>query len=274
MDERGINDPVKLVGVGVSEGAVIGPVLFTSPGIEANLERFRAAVEAEDALSWEAEAFGDKAVLVRTLDLGGDKDLPSVEQPYEENPFLEWRGIRMSLETPELFKPQLRAILRAGTTGNLTIMFPMVVDVEELRAAREFLDECRKELESEGAVAGPVEAGVMIETPAAICAADLVRGSLFLRRHQRPGPVHFSRRPGQQTPRTPAERRSPGGAEAHRQHLQGRPGSRHLGRSLRRGHRRARPDPEASKARRHQVEHERPVHPTGGRLGAVGIRAR
>ena len=114
-----------------------------------------------------AEAFGEKPVIIRTMDVGGDKDLPGVDQPEEENPFLGWRGIRMCLDVPELFKPQLRAILRAAPYGKLRIMFPMVVDNVELRAAKQILDECREELESEGKEAGEVEVGVMVETPAA-----------------------------------------------------------------------------------------------------------
>ena len=165
-----------------------------------------SASEAEEALSWGAEgvglfrteflfmertqlpsedeqyeaygevarAFGEKPVIVRTLDVGGDKDLPGVDQPEEENPFLGWRGIRMSLDTPALFKPQLRAILRAAALGNLKVMFPMVADVEELRAAKKVLSECEGELEEEGAKTGPVEVGVMVETPAAaILAGEL-----------------------------------------------------------------------------------------------------
>src|SRR4028118_724543 len=94
-----------------------------------------------------AEEFGERPVIIRTIDVGGDKDLPGVDQPEEENPFLGWRGIRMCLDVPELFKPQLRAILRAAPHGNLRIMFPMVVDNVELRAAKEILEECRAELE-------------------------------------------------------------------------------------------------------------------------------
>jgi phosphoenolpyruvate-protein phosphotransferase (PTS system enzyme I) len=121
-----------------------------------------------------ARVFGDKPVVVRTLDVGGDKDLPGVDQPVEENPFLGWRGIRMSLDVPELFKPQLRAILRAAAHGNLKVMFPMIADVEELRSARRVFDECRRELESEGHEIGPVEVGIMVETPAAaILASEL-----------------------------------------------------------------------------------------------------
>src|SRR5918997_6194407 len=165
-----------------------------------------SASEAEDALSWGAEGvglfrteflfmersqlpsedeqyeaygevakvFGDKPVIVRTLDVGGDKYLPGVDQPAEKNPFLGWRGIRMSLDVPELFTPQLRAILRAAAHGNLKVMFPMVVDVEELRSAKESFSECKEELKREGKEVGRVEVGVMIETPAAaILAGEL-----------------------------------------------------------------------------------------------------
>ncbi|MDQ4000410.1 MAG: phosphoenolpyruvate--protein phosphotransferase [Actinomycetota bacterium] len=127
-----------------------------------------------------AEAFGEKPVIVRTLDVGGDKDLPGIDQPEEENPFLGWRGIRMSLDVPELFKPQLRAILRAAAVGNLKLMFPMIADIEELRAAKEIFEECQKELEREGAEIGPVEVGMMVETPAAVvCAEKLAKEVSF-----------------------------------------------------------------------------------------------
>jgi phosphotransferase system enzyme I (PtsI) len=130
--------------------------------------------EQHETYSAVARAFGEKPVVIRTLDVGGDKDLPGVDQPEEDNPFLGWRGIRMSLDTPSLFKPQLRAILRAGSLGNLKVMFPMIVDAEELRAAKAVLAECERELKSEGAQTGEVEVGVMIETPAAaICAREL-----------------------------------------------------------------------------------------------------
>jgi phosphoenolpyruvate-protein phosphotransferase len=119
-----------------------------------------------------AETFGDKPVIIRTLDVGGDKDLPGVEQPAEENPFLGWRGIRMSLDTPELFKPQMRALLRAATHGNLKVMFPMIADIEEVRAAKEHLEEARRELESEGKEVGELEVGIMVETPAAAIRAS------------------------------------------------------------------------------------------------------
>jgi phosphoenolpyruvate-protein phosphotransferase (PTS system enzyme I) len=136
--------------------------------------------EQYEAYSAVARVFGEKPVIIRTLDVGGDKDLPGVDQANEENPFLGWRGIRMSLDTPRLFEPQLRAILRAAANGNIKVMFPMVADVEELEAAKAMLTECRKELEAEGTESGEVETGVMIETPAAaICAAELAKESAF-----------------------------------------------------------------------------------------------
>lgn len=127
-----------------------------------------------------AEAFGEKPVIIRTLDVGGDKDLPGVEQPEEENPFLGWRGIRMCLDVPELFKPQLKALLRAAAHGNIKMMFPMVVNAEEVRQAKELLEECREELGGDGTEFGSIDVGVMVETPAAaICAEDLAKEVAF-----------------------------------------------------------------------------------------------
>ena len=140
------------------------------------MERAQLPSEEEqyEAYRKVAEAFGEKPVIIRTLDVGGDKDLPGVDQAEEENPFLGWRGIRMCLEVPELFKPQLRAILRAGAVGNLKVMFPMIVDNVEVRGAKKILEECRQELKSEGKEVGELEVGIMVETPAAaIRAAEI-----------------------------------------------------------------------------------------------------
>jgi phosphoenolpyruvate-protein phosphotransferase len=208
-----------------------------------------------------ARAFGEKPVVIRTLDVGGDKDLPGVDQAAEDNPFLGWRGIRMSLDTPALFKPQLRAILRAGSLGNLKVMFPMVVDVEELRAAKAVLAECEGELKSEGAQTGEVEVGVMIETPAAaICARDLVPEVSF-----------FSVGTNDLIQYALAADR---GNERLR-HLQSadHPRERHLGWGVRRGGGRPGPDPAAPGAGRHGAEHERALDTAGQEagLGAVAL---
>jgi phosphotransferase system enzyme I (PtsI) len=118
------------------------------------------------------EAFSGKPVVIRTFDIGGDK-LPVGGYPSEANPFLGWRAIRMCLDQPELFKTQLRALLRAAVHGDLRIMLPLVVTVDEVRQARELLDESAAELASEGATfRRDVPLGVMVETPAAAVAAD------------------------------------------------------------------------------------------------------
>ncbi|MEA3341194.1 MAG: phosphoenolpyruvate--protein phosphotransferase [Chloroflexota bacterium] len=117
--------------------------------------------------------FGDRPVILRTLDIGGDKELPYLDLPPEMNPFLGVRAIRLCLARPELFRPQLRAALRAGVGRNLKIMFPMVATVAEVRAARTILEECRAELLAEGqAVAGKMEIGIMVEIPSAALMAD------------------------------------------------------------------------------------------------------
>jgi phosphotransferase system enzyme I (PtsI) len=118
------------------------------------------------------EAFGGKPVVIRTFDIGGDK-LPIGGYPTEANPFLGWRAIRMCLDQPELFKTQLRALLRAAVHGDLRIMLPLVITIDEVRQARELLDESAAELASEGATfRADVPLGVMVETPAAAVAAD------------------------------------------------------------------------------------------------------
>ena len=157
-----------------------GVGLFRTEFLFMERDELPSEEEQHEAYSAVARAFGDRPVILRTLDVGGDKSLPGVEQPPEENPFLGWRGIRMSLDVPALFRPQLRAVLRAATHGNLKVMFPMVVEAGEFRAARGMLEACREELEREGVAVGPVEVGVMIETPAAaLGAAELAREAEF-----------------------------------------------------------------------------------------------
>jgi phosphotransferase system enzyme I (PtsI) len=119
------------------------------------------------------ESLAPDPVIIRTLDLGGDKLLSHVNVAEEMNPFLGWRAIRLCLEEKDLFRTQLRAILRASVFGNLKIMYPMISGVEELEAANVLLDECREQLRDEGvAFAEDVEIGVMIETPSAAMIAD------------------------------------------------------------------------------------------------------
>jgi len=113
------------------------------------------------------------SVIIRTIDIGGDKFLSQPDVPHEMRPFLGWRAIRFCLAKPELFKVQLRAILRASLEGNIKVMFPMISGVEELREARRIMDECKKELSSEGKKYDKrISVGTMIEIPAAAITAD------------------------------------------------------------------------------------------------------
>jgi phosphoenolpyruvate-protein phosphotransferase (PTS system enzyme I) len=119
-----------------------------------------------------AKAFQPHSVIVRTLDIGGDKPVAGIEFPHEENPFLGWRGVRMCLDRPDVFKPQLRALLRAAVHGNIKVMVPMIVDAAELRAVKALVEICAAELKSENIAYANFALGVMIETPAAVFAAD------------------------------------------------------------------------------------------------------
>lgn len=118
------------------------------------------------------EKMGGRRVVVRTCDLGADKMPDYLPLPKEENPALGHRAIRMCLTYPELFRPQLRALLRAACFGPLDIMFPMISSVEELEAAQKVLENCRRELELENIPYGRLRVGTMIETPAAALCAD------------------------------------------------------------------------------------------------------
>ncbi len=118
------------------------------------------------------EAFAGKPVVIRTFDIGGDK-LPMGGFPTEANPFLGWRAIRMCLDQPEMFRTQLRALLRAAVHGDLRIMLPLIVSLDEVLAARALLDEAAAELTARGVeFRADIPLGVMIETPAAAVASD------------------------------------------------------------------------------------------------------
>ncbi len=115
------------------------------------------------------EAVGDRPVTIRTLDIGADKYPPYLRVPREDNPFLGWRSIRISLEMPGIFKVQLRAILRAAAHNHVRILFPMISSLEELRRARELLAEAQAELYKEGLEHNPdIEVGIMVEVPSAV----------------------------------------------------------------------------------------------------------
>ena len=122
-----------------------------------------------------AEKMAPKSVIVRTLDLGGDKFASSLDVPNEMNPFLGWRAIRFCLTRVDIFKTQLRAILKASAFGNLKIMYPMISNVEELRQANRILQQCREELKKEGVQFDEkMEVGAMIEIPSAAITSDIL----------------------------------------------------------------------------------------------------
>lgn len=119
-------------------------------------------------------AMSPKPVVVRALDIGGDKDLPYFDSPDEINPFLGWRGIRILLDRQDIFRTQLRALLRASTCGNLKIIFPMISSLEQLRKTKDLFAGVKRELESTGIAYNPnVETGIMIEVPATAVLAEL-----------------------------------------------------------------------------------------------------
>ena len=134
------------------------------PSEDEQLEAYKSVLEEMDG----------KRVVVRTLDIGGDKELPYLNLPEEMNPFLGYRAIRLCLNEPEIFRPQLRALLRASTYGKLSIMFPMVATVQEFRDAKALLNEEKEKLIKEGVeVAEDIELGIMVEIPATAALADV-----------------------------------------------------------------------------------------------------
>lgn len=121
------------------------------------------------------ESMGEHPVIIRTLDIGGDKKLPYLKLEDEMNPFLGLRAVRLCFAQPELFKTQLRAILRAGVYGNAHIMFPMISNVQEVRQAKGILEECKEELRKEGIPFDEhIKVGIMVEIPSAAVAADII----------------------------------------------------------------------------------------------------
>ncbi|QMV13732.1 phosphoenolpyruvate-protein phosphotransferase PtsI [Vibrio spartinae] len=129
--------------------------------------------EQYEAYKEVAEAMQGKSVIIRTMDIGGDKDLPYMDLPKEMNPFLGWRAIRISLDRREILRDQLRAILRASAHGKLRIMFPMIISVEEIRELKDALETYKAELREDGHdFDESIEVGVMVETPAAAAIAN------------------------------------------------------------------------------------------------------
>ena len=139
------------------------------------LNRQAAPEEQEQVAAYRAimDALRGKPIIVRTLDIGGDKPLPYVQLPVESNPFLGLRGVRVSRQNPEMLRQQFRAILRAGTGRPIRIMFPMVAAVDEMRALRGVLNEAREQLAREGTEGcDALQIGMMVEIPSAALLAE------------------------------------------------------------------------------------------------------
>ncbi len=137
--------------------------------------RDQLPTEEEQFESYKAvlEGMNGKPVVVRTLDIGGDKELPYLNLPKEMNPFLGFRAIRLCLEEQDMFRTQLRALLRASVYGNLKIMFPMIATLAEFRQGKAILEEERQKLQAEGvAVSEKIELGIMVEIPSTAVIAD------------------------------------------------------------------------------------------------------
>ncbi|MGG4493136.1 phosphoenolpyruvate--protein phosphotransferase [Brevibacillus reuszeri] len=166
-----IGSPNDLAGV-LANGAE-GVGLFRTEFLYMGRENFPTEEEQFLAYKQVLEQMGEKPVVIRTLDIGGDKQLSYLPMPEEMNPFLGFRAIRLCLDNQELFRTQLRALLRASVYGNLKIMFPMIATLEEFRQAKQILEEEKKGLQENGvAVSDRYEAGIMIEIPAAAMMAD------------------------------------------------------------------------------------------------------
>ena len=156
----------------VLENDAGGIGLFRSEFIYLNSKTFPTEDEQFGIYKKVAEAMGGKKVIIRTLDIGADKQADYFNLPKEENPALGYRAIRICLMQRDIFKTQIRAILRAAAFGKVSIMFPMIISVSEVKDAKEILEQCRQELIAEGKEVGDVEIGIMIETPAAVMLAD------------------------------------------------------------------------------------------------------
>ncbi|MDE1547958.1 phosphoenolpyruvate--protein phosphotransferase [Jeotgalibaca caeni] len=161
-----IGTPKDLTGVLANGAEAIG--LYRTEFLYMDSDTFPSEEEQFEAYKTVLQEMDGKPVVVRTMDIGGDKELPYLELPEEMNPFLGYRAIRICLAEPEMFRTQLRALLRASVYGTLRIMFPMIATLNEFRAAKQLLEEEKAKLIEEGVeVSNDIQVGIMIEIPAA-----------------------------------------------------------------------------------------------------------
>ncbi|WP_110929234.1 phosphoenolpyruvate--protein phosphotransferase [Bacillus massiliglaciei] len=167
-----IGTPKDLKGVLDNGGEGIG--LYRTEFLYMGRNELPSEEEQFEAYKAVLEGMKGKPVVVRTLDIGGDKELPYLDLPKEMNPFLGYRAIRLCLDEQSIFRTQLRSLLRASVYGNLKIMFPMIATLTEFREAKKMLEEVRQELTAEGvSVSNNIELGIMVEIPSTAVMADV-----------------------------------------------------------------------------------------------------
>ena len=166
-----IGKPEDVLGVIANGGDGVG--LFRTEFLYMDRESAPTEEEQFESYKFVLEKMEGKQVVIRTLDIGGDKTLPYLPLPQEMNPFLGYRAIRLCLDRKEIFKVQLRALLRASVFGKLCVMFPMISGIQEFRQAKEVVEECKAELRAEGKeYSENIQWGIMVEIPAAAVMAD------------------------------------------------------------------------------------------------------
>lgn len=157
----------------VIDNTAEGVGLLRSEFLYMDAKDFPSEEEQFEAYKKIAESLENKRLVIRTLDIGGDKDLKYMKLPKEENPFLGYRAIRIYLDNVDLFKVQLRAILRASSYGNVAIMLPMISSIEELRKSKEIIEEVKQELTTKNIKFNEnIEVGIMVEIPSSAVMAD------------------------------------------------------------------------------------------------------
>ncbi|MED3645915.1 phosphoenolpyruvate--protein phosphotransferase [Halalkalibacterium halodurans] len=167
-----IGTPKDVDGVLANGGEGIG--LYRTEFLYMDRDQLPTEEEQFEAYKEVVQRMDGKPVVIRTLDIGGDKELSYLQLPKELNPFLGFRAIRLCLEKQDIFRTQLRALLRASTYGNLKVMFPMIATLEELRQAKAIMQEEKDKLLSEGVdVSDSIEVGIMVEIPSTAVAANL-----------------------------------------------------------------------------------------------------
>ncbi|MGN0368014.1 MAG: phosphoenolpyruvate--protein phosphotransferase [Wujia sp.] len=165
-----IGNPSDLASVLANDAGGIG--LFRSEFLYLESDNYPTEEQQFEAYKKVVETMGGKKVIIRTLDIGADKQVDYFHLEHEENPALGYRAIRICLSEPEIFRTQLRALFRASAFGNLAIMYPMIISLEEVRKIKEIAACVQEELIAEGIRIGNVEQGIMIETPAAAIMSD------------------------------------------------------------------------------------------------------